>query len=51
MFERILNNTISYFDESYSHTISISPKSIDLMQNTGLLFNNPSLPLQLSYRK
>ena len=39
-FERVLNNTNFYFDESYSPpTINSSPKSIDLMQDTSLLLN------------
>ena len=39
MFERVLNNTNSYFDESYP-IINTSSKSKDLMQNTSPLFNN-----------
>ena len=41
MFERVLNNTNSYFDESHSPNINTSTESIDLMQNTNPLFNNP----------
>ena len=46
MFERVLNNTNSYFDEPYfpSPTINTSPKYIDLMQNRSSLFNN-TLPI------
>ena len=49
MFEK--TNTKSYFNEFYSPTINDSPKSIGLMQNTRLLFNNPLPTLQLSYRE
>ena len=49
MFEK--TNTKSYFDEFYSPTISDSPKSIGLTQNTRLLFNNLLSTLQLSYRE
>ena len=42
MFERVLNNTNFYYDESYSpQLLSTSSKSIDLMQNTSPLFNIP----------
>ena len=42
MFERVLNNTNFYFDEFYSPQLLItSSKSIDLIQNTSPLFNNP----------
>ena len=41
MFERVLNNTNSYFDESHPPNINASAKSRDLMQNTNPLFNNP----------
>lgn len=49
MFEK--TKTKSYFDEFYSPSINDSPKSIGLMQNTRLLFNNPLPTLQLSYRE
>ena len=41
MFERVLNNANSYFDESYSPKYNTSTKSIDLMQTASPLFNNP----------
>ena len=42
MSERFPNNTIFYFDESYSpQLLNTFFKSIDLMQNTSPLFNNP----------
>ena len=41
MFQRFLNDTNSYFDESYPPNINTSTKSIDLMQNTSPLFINP----------
>ena len=45
MFERVLNNTNIYFDESYSpQLLNTSSKSIDLMQNTSPLFNNSLTP-------
>ena len=35
MFERVLNNTNIYFDESYSaQLLNASSKSIELIQNT-----------------
>ena len=44
MFERILKNTNSYFDESYPK-YNTSTKSKDLIQNTSPLFNNsPTSP-------
>ena len=49
MFERVLNNTNFYFDESYSLQLLItSSKSIDLIQSTSPLFNNP---LTLPYKE
>ena len=52
MFERVLNNTTSYFDVSYSSpTIFNSPKSIDLIQNTSPLFHKPLLHTKITLRK
>ena len=42
MSESFPNNTIFYFDESYSpQLLNTFFKSVDLMQNTSPLFNNP----------
>ena len=42
MFERFLNNTNFYFDESYSpQVLNTSSKSKDLMKNTSPIFSNP----------
>ena len=48
MFETVLNNPNSHFDESYCLPINTFPKSIDLMQGTSPLFNKPLPTLQLS---
>ena len=42
-FQRVLNNTNSYFDEYYTPTVNTSSTSIDLMQNRNPFFNNSLL--------
>ena len=44
-FERVLKNTNSYFDESYSPKYKQPHKSTDLMQNASPLFYKPLTPL------
>ena len=43
-FEKILNNTNFYFDESYCSNYEHPAKSMYLMQNTSPLFNKPFTP-------
>ena len=44
-FERVLNNTtLTLMNPTPPQIINTSSKSIDLMRNTSLLFNNPFTP-------